>query len=375
MKTRSSIIGAGVIAVAALAVAACGSSGSGSPGKLTDADGGAGAPGSGAGPSAGGATSTGGGNSAGGSSAGASSAGGSTSAGGGTGIGGLIGIAGTTGSGGVTSMGPVGLGSPCLTAKDCLTGFTCLGPTSTELDGGGIANGLCTIDCSADITAAATDLSACSPAGVNAICLQVSDTKAYCVESCNLGPLTAAQTKCHNRSDMACALPDGAPSGYCKPTCRGDFDCAGRTCDLAEGTCTGGIAATRKLPLGTKCDPNVDPANDTCEGACVGVLDTNATTTMVGFCSGFCTLGEIGCGVDPNSTAPLSALCLFGTDTQSDVGDLGFCAELCDCNDDCTNKDFLCTEVMGLQAQLGRVGACGPPSSAPADAAAGIACK
>ena len=48
----------------------------------------------------------------------------------------------------------------------------------------------------------------------------------------------------------------------------------------------------------------------------------------------------------------------------SDFGDLGFCAQLCDCNEDCANQDFVCLPVGGLDTVAGRAGACGPPTSA-----------
>jgi hypothetical protein len=95
-------------------------------------------------------------------------------------------------------------------------------------------------------------------------------------------------------------------------------------------------------------------------------------TTSGGFCSGFCKLGEPGCGNIPTSSAKPQAYCLFGTDMNADRDDLGFCAELCDCNSDCKNPDFICTTVMGLAAQIGRAGACGPKNTGTGGTSTGI---
>jgi len=203
-----------------------------------------------------------------------------------------------------------------------------------------------------------------------AICLQISTAQAYCVESCQTGAPSATEMKCHDRKDMACADPRDRGIGFCKPTCLGDFDCKGRVCDLAEGVCVDKLDPSRKLPIGAKCDPNADV--DPCVGACVGIVEGDASTTTVGFCSGYCKLGEQnGCGFDPQATT-VDSFCLFGTSQFSDFADLGFCAQVCDCNDDCLNPDFICTTVNGLNDIISRPGACGPRSSS---SEKGIACS
>lgn len=347
MKIRSSIIHFGVLSSAVFVFApACGSD-SGIKGGGTG-----GAPGA----TGGSAPSGGAGNSPG--------TAGNTGPGGTVGTGGLP--AASNGGVGVTP-GTSALGKPCSTAADCGTGLMCLTPMGSEFDGGGVPHGLCTLDCSSDINAPTP--AKCTPLGATAICLQITNTTAYCVESCNLGQI-AGQSKCHNRSDMACTDPGGVGIGYCQPTCRGDFDCAGRTCDLGTGVCTGPLAATRKLPIGAKCDPKA--MNDICSGACVGVTD--GATTSFGFCSGSCRLGEIGCGIDPATTGVRDSYCLFGADPAADFGDLGFCTELCDCNDDCASPDFVCSPVKDLFQEAGHAGACGPPDSS-GDASMGIPCR
>jgi len=361
---RSSIISLGVLASATFVFApACGSD---TPRRATEGSGGASA---GATNSNGGANQTAGGSNGSGNSAGVGA--GTTGAGGivGNGTGAAVSVAGAPGTGGsgvVPTTGGV-LGMPCQSNANCKTGLTCLTSAGSEFDGGGVPNGLCSLDCSADITAA--NATTCASLGATVICLQITASTAYCVESCNLGPPVASQTKCQNRRDMACADPGGVGVGYCQPTCRGDFDCAGRTCDLGSGVCTGPISAARKLPIGAKCDPNA--MTDICTGACVGVSD--GPTSTFGFCSGTCRLGEIGCGLNPATAGARASYCLFPADQASDFGDLGFCAELCDCNDDCANPDFVCSPVQGLSMPAGHIGACGPPDAS-GDAGRGIAC-
>jgi hypothetical protein len=343
VNTRLSIVTSVGALAAALAglTPACGSDGSGTKGRVLGNDGG----------DSGGAS-----NGGGGASAGKPAAGGNGATGGGS--------------------GATPIGQTCIKSSDCGNPkLTCLLPTGTDFDGGGVSNGVCTLDCSADLTAVvASQRSACADVDETAICLQVSNTKAFCVESCTEGPVPTTETKCHKRHDMACADPRGNGSGYCKPTCRGDFDCASanRICDLSDGVCKDKLDPVRTLPSGAKCDPNASV--DRCAGTCVGVVAGDASTTDIGFCSGFCKLGDQGCGFDPTSTSAVDSFCLFGTSQQSDADDLGFCAQLCDCNDECRNPDFICTTVQGLSTQTGRTGACSPKDSGPGGDTKGIPC-
>jgi hypothetical protein len=241
-----------------------------------------------------------------------------------------------------------------------------------EFNGGGVSNGICSLDCSADRLAAVSTEGTCAKIDPTAICLLMSPPShsAYCVESCTPGAPSATEKKCHDRKDMACADPMDQGIGYCKPTCRGDFDCGKRFCDLADGTCVDKIDPSRKLPIGSKCDPNSDV--DPCQGACVGILEADSSTAKIGFCSGYCKLGEQnGCGFNPQATT-VDSFCLFGTSGTSDFADLGFCTQVCDCNDDCLDPDFICSTVTGLSALIGRPGACGPKSSS---SEKGIACS
>jgi hypothetical protein len=285
------------------------------------------------------------------------------------------------GSGGATTMGDGGpdgrapdpnlLGQRCVKSSDCGPGLQCVTAASNTF-GGGIANGFCTLDCSADILSPISSESACASISSTAICFQHSATSAFCTQPCAGGPVAQPTGKCHGRQDVACSGTSAGLEGYCAPTCRGDFECAGRKCDLAEGLCVDSLGPGRSLPIGAKCDPNA--SSDPCEGVCVGIDDGQVPLT-VGFCSGYCRLGDrLGCGVDPLSTGPVAAACLLGTTLDSDYGDLGFCSQLCDCNNDCTDPDFVCDPVVGLQALSGRVGACTSATAVNGDPT-GIACN
>ncbi len=294
----------------------------------------------------------------------------------------LDGGSGTGGSGNPGGDGgPVGnprataIGRPCIKASDCGTqGLTCLLPTGAEFDGAGVPNGLCTLDCSADLTAVITAESACTKIDPTAICLPATATSAYCVEPCTIGMIPSGEVKCHNRHDTACSASRSGAFAYCRPACRGDFDCSGRKCDLARGLCVDAPNLNGTRPVGTACDPNA--TTNACLGPCLGFTSDDGGSSNLGFCSGLCTIGEVGCGVDPTSKGQVGSMCLFAPSQSNDLGDLGFCAQLCDCNDECLDRDFICSAVMGLSGQVGRAGACGPVAlDASGRPEKGIACS
>jgi hypothetical protein len=269
---------------------------------------------------------------------------------------------------GARTRNPGRLGQPCFESSDCGALLRCVTTESSDFGGDGVANGFCTLDCTGDLLSQSPAESVCAVLDPTAVCLEAS-FDALCTETCEIGanPID----KCSGRNDFACSDPKGF-GGHCVPSCRGDFDCSGRRCDLGTGTCRDRIEPGRTLPIGAKCDP--DAAVDRCEGACV-VMDDGPGTPATGFCSGYCSLGsELNCNVDPLSTDPVPAFCLYGASEGSDFGDLGFCGQLCDCNEDCSNLDFVCSPVAGLDRVAGRMGACGPPSTA-SGSPVGIPCR
>lgn len=296
--------------------------------------------------------------------------GGSTS-----GTGGSAGSSGTAGMGGT----PGAIGSACTSASDCDSGF-CLTTESTELDGAGPAGGLCTVACA--------DQAACDADAPGTLCVQFTDTAAFCLETCEPG--AASEPKCQSRPDVAClgvatevgttacttiedcavgqvciAAEEDGPTlcspvvSACTPSCGGDFECAsGQYCDLGIGMCLPGSASGE--PIGAPCDPaaEVDP----CSGFCIAVSETE------GMCSGGCSFNTTlsGCGFD-GSTTPAEAICLFSpayVDTADvGAGDSGLCGPLCDCNDDCGITGWACFDIEmaiaeGAAEFFGRAGLC-----------------
>jgi hypothetical protein len=109
--------------------------------------------------------------------------------------------------------------------------------------------------------------------------------------------------------------------------------------------------------MGAPCDP--DAAVDPCRGGfCLSIVD-DADNTIAAFCSGRCTIGEMGCGVDPAAPGPLQASCFYSS-TRPVAGDSGACGLLCDCDDDCRHPGVVCSpfDDADIEASTGRLGLC-----------------
>jgi hypothetical protein len=171
---------------------------------------------------------------------------------------------------------------------------------------------------------------------------------------------------------MACV--DGSSSGlpdFCLPACRGDFECGGRVCDLSLGVCVDALSGT--VPAGAPCDPGA--ITDPCRGGICVRLQGGGSEGSPGVCSGLCRLGSVGCGEDPGSSGPLASLCLFTDDPSSGTGDLGLCASLCDCDDDCGNPALVCDPLEEqYQVVSSRVGGCTPGTDATGERVPGTPC-
>ena len=255
---------------------------------------------------------------------------------------------------GGTVVRPGVIGQSCSADADCGAGLICLlaSGDSFVAGPGGPAGGICSLDCSNG------DDTTCQAMDPNSVCVGVdtAGTVAYCLEACTPGITPAGTTKCHDRGNMACS------TGFCTPTCRGDFECGGRRCDLGTGLCTG-APAPGSAPIGARCDPSA--ATNDCPGGCLPISPTE------GFCTGVCSLGHDGCGLDPTSSAPMSASCNWVL-SGGDTGDQGFCGQLCDCNQECLNPDFVCEPLPPDQQRItGRTGFCTPPTGV---SAGGIMC-
>ena len=117
-------------------------------------------------------------------------------------------------------------------------------------------------------------------------------------------------------------------------------------------------------------DPSAQP--DVCAGVC-STLAANGNN-QVSVCGGRCQLGgAVGCGFDLTASAAVDAFCLYGP-TNADVGDLGLCGQLCDCNGDCRDAAFICRADSTLQSVTGRAGYCTAPNNGGGGTDKGIAC-
>lgn len=258
---------------------------------------------------------------------------------------------GTGGAGGASSV-ETAVGASCASDADCGKGsLMCLLPTSSDV-GGGPAGGVCTLDCSKALTDPKVNV--CVPGSV---CVKFTSTTAYCLEGCALGAAPSGQKKCHGRVDMACTDSE-SPEPYCNPTCRGDFDCGDRRCDFSSGRCVDKVSGT--LAPGNACEE--DSADNACRaGICLGTPGVDGGPSAA-FCSGLCRLGGLGCGEDPSTSEPRKAMCLLlPQGSKRSAGDTGYCASLCDCNDDCKSPNLVCDPLPDdYQSVTGRLGSCSP---------------
>jgi hypothetical protein len=234
------------------------------------------------------------------------------------------------------------LGSQCSSDTDCDAGLRCMLSSSREWLGGGPANGYCTADC-------IVDPGICAEIDPSAVCLQLSDTTAYCMQSCGVGSVS----KCDGRGDVACDAAS-IDIGFCRPICRSHADCGNRLCDVGTGACVDALPAGD--PIGAECDPEAATSN--CESQiCLPMTETFAV------CSGWCNLSETGCGLDNDiPREPGEAICTFGVLAGSGLGDLGYCNQRCDCDADCLHPDGTCLIVPSdVAAVFGSDGLCVDP--------------
>lgn len=272
-------------------------------------------------------------------------------------------VGGTPGDGAATTD-PVG--EPCEKDSDCKSGLTCLKSSDTvPIIGGGPAAGYCTKECTPEGTDAGALQSAqalCSAVSPLASCIRLSSStlKAYCFSSCFPGQVPAS-FKCGARTDLACA-PLASGVGFCSPLCSSDAECGSRICDLRSGYCQD--APSGSAPMGTPCGPGsaLDKAGGQCAGTCVSVPKPGSSTPL-SYCSGLCTLGGVGCGsrlTSSNTIIPGAGVCALSPSSFSGAGDVGFCAQACDCDGDCLHPETVCAKFPGTALPGQRYGACLP---------------
>ncbi len=247
------------------------------------------------------------------------------------------------------------LGAPCETDEECPTGALCLSDSDTGFFGGGIPSGMCVAECS-------EDASRCEDFQ-HAVCVDTASedggAEAYCFPACAYGVVDA--DKCGQRTNIACdSLSLGEDAGFCRPFCLSDEDCPGRACDRRLGVCM--ETSVVDDDFGLPCSPDENETG--CTGLCVSLSDDYAV------CSHACVFGTID---SCSSAGPTSALCAFAAPGGS-IGDLGYCGELCDCNDDCSHPKSVCDPFTEATRELlGRAGVCAPSSGA--EGVQGVDCK
>lgn len=228
------------------------------------------------------------------------------------------------------------LGARCKGDGDCGEGLFCSVPYSTDWMGGGPAHGYCTRDCSQDGD------SACTAFDPGSFCQGPTDGVRLCVLRCAPGGASAALDfdimKCWARQDVACS-PMGAEGVWgCWPTCGDDTDCPGIPCDRDTGLC--GTGQGGGLPLGSNCSEWIGSQGDAgqrCEGYCTDwtrAEDAGAgdAGSEINTCLARCVIG------DPNACDFPKGLCTSDSGAAVSFGDLGYCVQTCESDDDCRDK-------------------------------------
>lgn len=247
------------------------------------------------------------------------------------------------------------LGEECEQSSDCPSGAFCLGTDNDQLFGGAPPKGICVADCGGES-------SSCGQFA-KAVCVATGGDAgaAFCFARCALGATDEA--KCEHTSAACAPIGQDDEGAFCRPMCTTDADCDSGSCDPAHGVCVSNSQPDRSFGLrcGSGADTSAVDAGiraATCDGLCVELNDGPLT------CTRRCVFGSSDeCA--PASGGLRRGGCLFAT-ASGGIGDVGFCGELCDCDDDCIEPSFVCDAFDDpvLEQSFERKGVCTDPSLA-----------
>ncbi len=242
------------------------------------------------------------------------------------------------------------VGGACARDEDCPAGATCLREDGNEFFGGGPARGMCVVDC----IGAPEE---CERFG-DAVCVGTGDdpsvSRAFCLPACTPGG--EQLDKCGDRTDLACEpLSSDAGKGFCRPSCTRGAECRSGVCDRQRGVCS--TSASGGADFGQPCTPNA--ASSECAGLC---LDLGGGYAV---CSHRCTYGSS----DPCTDADeVRGFCLFAA-LGGSLGDVGYCAPVCDCSNECAHPQSTCDPFAqdAVRDLLNASGVCAPRDESSAE--------
>jgi hypothetical protein len=164
------------------------------------------------------------------------------------------------------------------------------------------------------------------------------DRTGFCLPTCEPGS-EISPDKCHERvPGLACVEDEeDAEAGVCLPLCQGDAECGGDLfCNPSTGLCAS--AESEGDPIGTAC--SADGGESGCRDECLPVYENASDDEpLYEVCAEGCTFGW-ACGWDDMDSAA-EGICDSLSD-DAEVGDLGWCRQLCRCNDDCRHPELVC---------------------------------
>jgi hypothetical protein len=257
-----------------------------------------------------------------------------------------------TGTSTETNTDLLALGASCSTDQDCPKKAQCLTNDSKSWLGGAPPEGICVADCSEDdqVCDDFANTTCIESLREGAEPSQTGIRSALCLPRCSPKDGSLSEPSCSKFPGTLCEPLSDDGTGVCRPMCSLDSQCASKHCDLQFGVCVS-EPTTYKTSFGSACSPE----NSTCNGVCL--------TLSSGYevCSNRCTFGSRAT-CDGITGSTVASACAYGS-MGGGLGDLGYCAQLCDCDDDCAHEQLVCESFAdeSVRAALGHQGLCTAP--------------